>query len=226
MLFPAVLERTGITAFDLSKVIEGFVRHEDSLPRELRRHLNSLEERLLEKPMPSLDAIAIHMNLSSAGLPPIPASQKHENSTGQNRDIMSPKRPCTEYMSVLVERNSFTLPVKDRLLALTNLKSKLPPPALQSAFASPTRPSPGGGGETCVETGIDIFFGKINKLAVVRVNGMIERLQQSQQHIREDVYSLFQQVLIQRTYLFFNRHIDQILLCCLYGIAKVWRLLH
>ena len=48
MLFPAVLERTGITAFDLCKVIESFIRHEDSLPRELRRHLNSLEERLLE----------------------------------------------------------------------------------------------------------------------------------------------------------------------------------
>lgn len=48
MLFPAVMERTGITAFDLSKVIESFIRHEESLPRELRRHLNSLEERLLE----------------------------------------------------------------------------------------------------------------------------------------------------------------------------------
>ncbi|KAK9152449.1 hypothetical protein Syun_010758 [Stephania yunnanensis] len=48
MLFPVVLERTGITAFDLSKVIESFIRHEESLPRELRRHLNSLEERLLE----------------------------------------------------------------------------------------------------------------------------------------------------------------------------------
>lgn len=48
MTFPAVLEPTGITAFDLSKVIEYFVRHEDTLPRELKRHLNSIEERLLE----------------------------------------------------------------------------------------------------------------------------------------------------------------------------------
>lgn len=48
LMFPAVLERTGITAFDLSKVIESFVRHEETLPRELKRHLNSLEERLLE----------------------------------------------------------------------------------------------------------------------------------------------------------------------------------
>lgn len=111
MLFPAVLERTGITAFDLSKVIESFIRHEESLPRELRRHLNSLEERLLEsmvwekgssmynslivarpalsaeinrlallaEPMPSLDAIAIHVNMSCGSL-----QQKHEAAPGND----------------------------------------------------------------------------------------------------------------------------------------------
>ncbi|KAK4253867.1 hypothetical protein QN277_010487 [Acacia crassicarpa] len=254
MLFPAVLERTGITAFDLSKVIESFIRHEDSLPRELRRHLNSLEERLLEsmvwekgssmynsltvarpslsseitrlgllaEPMPSLDAIATHINFSCGGLPPGPSLQKPETLPSQNGDIRSPKRLCTEYRSVLAERNSFTSPVKDRLLPFSNLKSKLPPP-LQSAFASPTRPNPGGGGETCAETGINIFFGKIVKLAAVRISGMVERLQLSQQ-IRENVYCLFQQILNQRTSLFFNRHIDQIILCCFYGIAKISQL--
>ncbi|KAI4323576.1 hypothetical protein L6164_023171 [Bauhinia variegata] len=255
MLFPAVLERTGITAFDLSKVIESFIRHEDSLPRELRRHLNSLEERLLEsmvwekgssmynsltvarpalsaeinrlgllaEPMPSLDAIAMHINFSCGGLPPVPSLQKLENSPSKNGDTRSPKRPCTEYRNVLAERNSFTSPVKDRLLPFSNVKSKLPPPPLQSAFASPTRPNPGGGGETCAETGINIFFGKIVKLAAVRVSGMVERLQLSQQ-IRENVYCLFQQILNQRTSLFFNRHIDQIILCCFYGVAKISQL--
>ncbi|XP_038690014.1 retinoblastoma-related protein-like isoform X2 [Tripterygium wilfordii] len=250
MLFPAVLDRTGITAFDLSKVIESFIRHEESLPRELRRHLNSLEERLLEsmvwekgssmynsltvakpslsaeinhlgllaEPMPSLDAIAMHINFSSGGLPAVPSFQKDETCPGQNGDIRSPKRLCTDYRSVLVERNSFTSPVKDRLLAFSNLKSKLPP--LQSAFASPTRPSPSGGGETCAETGINIFFSKINKLAAVRINGMVERLQLSPQ-IRESVYCLFQQILGRQTSLFFNRHIDQIILCCFYGVAKI-----
>lgn len=113
MMFPAVLEKTGITAFDLSKVIEGFVRHEDTLPRELKRHLNSLEERLLEsmawekgssmynslivarpalsveinrlgllaEPMPSLDAIAAHHNISLGGLPPLPF-QKQDRLQG------------------------------------------------------------------------------------------------------------------------------------------------
>nr|AFJ64573.1 retinoblastoma-related protein [Brassica juncea] len=251
MLFPAVLERTGITAFDLCKVIESFIRHEDSLPRELRRHLNSLEERLLEsmvwekgssmynslivarpllaleinrlgllaEPMPSLDAIAALINFSE-GLNHAPSVQKHETCPGQNGDIKSPKRQCTDYRSILVERNSFTSPVKDRLLAFGNVKSKMLPPPLQSAFASPTRPNPGGGGETCAETGINIFFTKINKLAAVRINGMVERLQLSQQ-IRESVYRLFQHVLAQRTSLLFNRHIDQIILCCFYGVAKI-----
>ncbi|XP_009618088.1 retinoblastoma-related protein 1 isoform X3 [Nicotiana tomentosiformis] len=252
MLFPAVLERTGITAFDLSKVIESFIRHEESLPRELRRHLNSLEERLLEsmvwekgssmynslavakpslaaeinrtgllaEPMPSLDAIAMHINLSSGSLPPLPSLHKNNLApNGQIGDIRSPKKVCSEYRSVLVERNSFTSPVKDRFLALNNIKSKFPPPALQSAFASPTRPNPGGGGETCAETAINVFFGKIVKLAAVRINGMIERLQLSQQ-IRETVYCLFQKILSQRTSLFFNRHIDQIILCSFYGVAK------
>ncbi|KAK3015221.1 hypothetical protein RJ639_006859 [Escallonia herrerae] len=255
MLFPAVLERIGITAFDLSKVIESFIRHEDSLPRELRRHLNSLEERLLEsmvwekgssiynsltvarsalsaeinrlgflaEPMPSLDAIAIHVNMSCGGLPPVPSLHKHELYSGQNGDIWSPKRLCTEYRSALVERNSFTSPVKDRLLALNNLKAKLPPPALQSAFASPSRPNLGGEGEMCAETAISVFFGKIVKLAAVRINGMVERLQLSQQ-TRENVYCLFQQILSQQTALFFNRHIDQIILCCLYGVAKISQL--
>ncbi|XP_040968215.1 retinoblastoma-related protein isoform X5 [Gossypium hirsutum] len=258
MLFPTVLGRTGITAFDLSKVIESFIRHEKSLPRELKRHLNSLEERLLEsmvwdkgsslyntlivarpalsseinrlgllaEPMPSLDAIAMHINFSG-GIPTVPSLQKHETSPsnfgslilGQNGDVRSPKRQCTDYRSVLVERNSFTSPAKDRLLAFSDLR-KAP---LQSVFASPTRPNPVGGGETCAETGINIFFSKINKLAAVWINGMVERLQLSQE-IRESVYFLFQQILSQRTSLFFNHHIDQIILCCLYVVAKLSQL--
>ncbi|KAK7261728.1 hypothetical protein RIF29_28046 [Crotalaria pallida] len=255
MLFPAVLERTGITAFDLSKVIESFIRHEESLPRELRRHLNSLEERLLEsmvwekgssmynslavakpalsaeinrllllaEPMPSLDEIAMHINFSCGGLPPLPSVPKTETSPTKNGDIRSPKQLCTEYRNVLADRNIFTSPVKDRLLPFSNLKSKLPPPPLQSAFASPTKPNPGGGGETFAETGINIFFTKITKLGAVRISGMVERLQLSQQ-IREIVYCLFQKILNQWTSLFFNRHIDQIILCCLYGVAKISQL--
>ncbi|KAJ8466552.1 hypothetical protein OPV22_029104 [Ensete ventricosum] len=249
LMFPAVLERTGITAFDLSKVIESFVRHEETLPRELKRHLNSLEERLLEsmawekgssmyntlivarpalsaeinrlgllaEPMPSLDAIAGSYNVSAAVLS-LPF-QKQEHSPDQNGDTISPKKACNDYRNVLVERNFLASPVKDR--AFNSPKSKLPP--LQSAFASPTRPSPTGGGETCAETGTNIFFNKIVKLAAIRIKSLSERLQLSQQ-ILERVYCLIQQILTHRTALFFNRHIDQLILCSFYGVAKISQL--
>lgn len=44
--FPAVLERLALPAFDLCKLVGPFVRHEPTLPRELKRHLFSIEERV------------------------------------------------------------------------------------------------------------------------------------------------------------------------------------
>ncbi|KAM0934796.1 putative transcription repressor RB family [Dioscorea sansibarensis] len=250
LMFPAVLERAGITAFDLSKVIESFVRHEETLPRELKRHLNSLEERLLEsmawekgssmynslivarpalsaeinrlgllaEPMPSLDAIAIHLNMPTVCFPP---PTKWESFSDQNGEVRSPKRLCSEYRNVLAERNSFTSPVKECLSTFNCLKPKLP--HLQSAFASPTRPNPAAGGEMCAETGINIFFSKIVKLVAIRIRSMCERLQLPQE-ILERVYTLIQHILSQHAALFFNRHIDQLILCSFYGVAKISQL--
>ncbi|KAF3781853.1 Retinoblastoma-related protein [Nymphaea thermarum] len=250
MMFPAVLERTGITAFDLSKVIESFVRHEETLPRELKRHLNSLEERLLEslawergssmynslivakpslgaeinrlgllaEPMPSLDAIALQQNITAGSLQPPPAPQKHE-TLSDNQASTSPKKVISDPVGVLLERNSFTSPVKERLVSFSCFKTKFPPP-LQSAFASPTRPNPAEAGETCAETGINVFFRKVLKLAAIRIKSLCERLQQPNT-VMESVYSLIQQILDRQTALFFNRHIDQLILCSLYGVSKI-----
>ncbi|XP_031486924.1 retinoblastoma-related protein-like [Nymphaea colorata] len=250
MMFPAVLERTGITAFDLSKVIESFVRHEETLPRELKRHLNTLEERLLEslawergssmynslivakpslgaeinrlgllaEPMPSLDAIALQQNITAGSLQPLPALQKHETSF-DNHASTSPKKVISDPAGVLLERNSFTSPVKEHLVSFSCFKTKLQPP-LQSAFASPTRPNPAEAGETCAETGINVFFRKVLKLAAIRIKSLCERLQQPNT-VMGCVYSLIQQILDRQTALFFNRHIDQLILSSLYGVSKI-----
>ncbi|KMZ75895.1 Retinoblastoma-related protein [Zostera marina] len=241
IMFPDVLERTGITAFDLSKVIESYVRHEETLPRELKRHLNTFEEHLLESlawekgssmynsliiarpslsetinrlglladPMPSLDSITTIYNISNGRLSSsLPIKRDSLDVTGE---IQSPKRLCTERS--LVERNSFTSPVKSKL------------PHLQSAFATPTRPNPAGGGETYAETGIHIFFTKILKLAANRIKSLCEKMQLLQSpKIRERVYFLIKQILNQQTFLFFNRHIDQLVLCSFYGVAKISQL--
>ena len=46
--FLQILEQTWIIAFDLSEVTETFVRHKETLQRELKRHLNPLEGRIFD----------------------------------------------------------------------------------------------------------------------------------------------------------------------------------
>uniref|UniRef100_A0ACD5WYE8 Uncharacterized protein n=2 Tax=Avena sativa TaxID=4498 RepID=A0ACD5WYE8_AVESA len=246
MMLPAVLESTGLTAFDLSKIIENFVRHEESLPRELKRHLNSLEEQLLEsmawekgsslynslvvarpslapeinrlgllaEPMPSLDDIVAQQNIHPEDLPATP-SKKRAAGPDDNGDDQSPKRLCNESRSTLVDQNLQTPPPKQSHM-LTKWHN------LQSTFASPTVNNPVGGNEKCAEVGVHIFFSKILKLAAIRIRNLCERLQHVGQ--TECVYNIFKQILDQQTALFFNRHIDQLILCSLYGVAKVSQL--
>ncbi|KAM0863929.1 hypothetical protein ACQ4PT_044256 [Festuca glaucescens] len=248
MMFPAVLESTGLTAFDLGKIIENFVRHEESLPRELKRHLNSLEEQLLEsmvwekgsslynslvvarpslameinrlgllaEPMPSLDDIVAHQNIHPVDLPATP-SKKRAAGPDDNGDAKSPKRLCNESRNTFVNQNLQTPPPKQNQM----LKAKWHP--LQSTFASPTVNNPVGGNEKCAELGVNIFFSKILKLAAIRIRNLCERLRHVEQ--TERVYNIFKQILDQQTSLFFNRHIDQIILCSLYGVAKVSQLM-
>eukprot|EP01018_Ginkgo_biloba_P033472 Gb_14616 [translate_table: standard] len=263
MIFPAVLEPIGITAFDLSKVIESFVRHEETLPRELKRHLNTLEERLLESlawekgssmynslivakpglaaeinclglladPMPLLDTIAMHLNPSSKGVQLPPSTQGFRSASDQ--DLTSPSSPPRQATSLLAASNGTAVgvfgfhsclvsPAKPHFSASLIPNSKLQPP-LQSAFASPQRPSLARGGETCAETGINVFFKKVLKLAAIRIKNLCERLRRPD-HFMEQVYRLFQHMLNHETSLFFNRHIDQLILCSFYGVSKVCHL--
>ncbi|MCH81063.1 retinoblastoma-related protein 1-like, partial [Trifolium medium] len=64
---------------------------------------------------------------------------------------------------------------------------------------------------------------EIIMLGAVRIKSMVEMLGLSQQ-IRENVYRLFQRILHQHTSLFFDRHIDHIILCCFCAAAKISKL--
>jgi retinoblastoma-like protein 1 len=63
--FPVVLERLGLPAFDMSKLIGTFVRHipADAVPRELKRHLFAIEEKILEAQV-GLHAAALRQSFS------------------------------------------------------------------------------------------------------------------------------------------------------------------
>ncbi|EFJ10031.1 hypothetical protein SELMODRAFT_451523 [Selaginella moellendorffii] len=185
LAFPAVLEPTGITAFDLSKVIESFVRHEPTLPRELKRHLNSIEERLLES--------------------------------------MAWEKGSSMYNSLVVAKPRFAPDIRRLELISEPLRTLEPliPSYSQGGTSkgedmaaesnSPT--------EAMHEIVMVVFFQKVLKLAASRIKVLCERLMQPS-FVVEHIFQVVEYAL-NRTTIFFNRHIDQILLCSTYGVCKV-----
>jgi retinoblastoma-like protein 1 len=190
MMFPAVLENTGLTAFDLSKIIENFVRHEETLPRELKRHLNSLEEQLLES-MAWEKGSSLYNSLIVAR----PSLASEINRLGLLAEPMPSLDELVARQNVLVEGLPAT-PSKKRVAApddntdprspkrlcnesrntVVERNLQTPPPKqshivsanlkakchpLQSTFASPTVSNPVGGNDKCADITVQIFFSKV-----------------------------------------------------------------
>ncbi|CAL1387170.1 unnamed protein product [Linum trigynum] len=235
LLFPTILEQSDITAFELVEVLQCFLRHEESMPCELRMHLESLKERLLEstvweagslmydslevaEPMYvsevarlraigrlpyinfSLDAIVARIHLSSV--------LKHEMTHG----------PCTDLRSGVVEQGSRASRVTDHVPSVI-------PTSLHCAFARPRDPCPGREFAMCADMAIDAFLKEIKKLASVRICGMAEELEKEHRNFNVEVCrKLFNEILYRRTALFFNLHIDAILICCFFLTSKITRL--
>lgn len=269
--FPAVLDRMGITAFDLNKVIENFVRHEGTLPRELKRHLNSIEERLLEmlawakgssmynsliiaephlkseicqlgllaEPMPSLELLKSQRSLPLTSRKTTSYALSWLNDldhNGSDRTVCADEvhglqLPSTS-ASIFPIREDVTVatahvspivssPMEVQSSAFSSLTASdaLAQLPWHSAFASPQKQNLGGG-ETSAETSISVFFQKVLKLAAIRIKLFSEALNKPI-HLMEEIYKLFEQLLHRETHLFFDRHIDQIILCCLFGVCKV-----
>eukprot|EP01018_Ginkgo_biloba_P003541 Gb_26070 [translate_table: standard] len=263
VIFSDILQLIGITAFDLSKMIEDFVKHDESFPRELKQWLNSVEERIVESmawekgssmynslivanlglaaeikhlgllsgPMPALDAIAVKHNLSSEGFSLADTTKTVEASSDENTGAPSlPPRtastsPATSIgvvVRISCNKSCIVSSTKEKPSDSSGVnKSQLLP--LQSACISSQRTNPTGGSEDCAEIIISNFFQKVLSLATIRIKSLCEQLQQPH-HVTRKVCDLVQHLLIHRTSLFFNRHIDQLILCSMYAISKVCHL--
>ncbi|KAH9791519.1 retinoblastoma-related protein 1 [Citrus sinensis] len=221
ILFPSILERAGITAFDMCKVIESFIRHEDSLPRELMRHLNSLEETMLE---------SMVWEKGSSLYNPLIASRPDLQEEIKRLKLLAEPMPSLHEISMNNHVASGVLAYQHNLhkhkpstgnngmKRLCDENGKL----FISIYSPVQSKTPKDGGIK-MDAAVTFLFNKMTKLGAVRINSMAERLKLSQQ-IREKTYLLFRQILVEKTYLFFNRHIDLIILCCFCGVAKINKL--
>ncbi|CAM6090760.1 unnamed protein product [Calypogeia fissa] len=184
---------------------------------------------LLAEPIPPVDNLTQHMpqlsgnaqrdsdgaagegSVTPSSPPKAATSPCHVNGTSAHINGVGDQ--AANLLSLVKERPSafsaFTSPAKSR-----------PQPPLQTVFASPQKPGPPGGGETCADTVITVFILKVLKLAAVRMKDLCERLHLPNQ-VWQQVYHTMKNLVEKETTLFFNRHIDQMILCTIYGVCRV-----
>jgi len=295
MPFPAILERLGLKAFDIFKIIQCFVKHEPTLPREVKRHLISIEEQVVES-LAWAEGSSLYPTLIAA------KAQLDATSKRRSQQLNRPQRKRTLFAaendsnvsdSPLVDTAtpSGLAKLKTRVSSILHTSSARPPVSPRktnlagsspsrhgmrcsqpvspigstpnSAFhvvASPApkrlRTGPGGGDSaapaspaplqrsslpSAISSAIEVpsggdspvvllmrdFFKKATIIAAMRLAQLCESLDFAPFDHRDvlgKVYSVVKLAIMDRTHMLYGRHLDQLLLCALYGTCKVLRL--
>ncbi|CAI5957116.1 unnamed protein product [Closterium sp. NIES-65] len=231
--FPAVLAPAGVSAFDMDKVMEGFVRYEEGLPGELKRHLNACDERILEslawEKGSSLYVTVVaarrHLLAEVRRLQLLPEGEeglvgrlmgrgvggKGGGGDGERGDG-TPESKGSDEAQASFPAFSPMKPQNKREFA--HLHSSFTTP-FQRASAAAAPP-----GESRSEMLFNQFCQKVLKLAVVRVRSLCERLRLTAA-VSEMVFRVVEHAVEGEVQLLFCRHLDQIILSSVYGVCKV-----
>ena len=81
-------------------------------------------------------------------------------------------------------------------------------------------PPAGSPGDATARNALRVFFAKVMRTSARRLADLCERLHLPQE-LTKAAYDLATRVVYEHTSLLYNRHLDQILLCAVYGVCKV-----
>ena len=280
--FPAIPRLLGLDAFDVSSIIEPFVRADTTMPREVKKHFNALEETIMETLAWSKGSSLFgFMRAAESGyLPPRPAAAALAAVSGaaDSPGATAPVSPGGDTKVIKRER-SFSVAAVGAEAASHDEKSPEASPSNSSggaggdkgdhiaAFSTPLKgattparpgqakprlsmggsdaaPLPkrfvrpgsntravqpssnsnstevGAPADPAVVNSLRVFFAKVMRLSARRLADLCERLSLPPA-LTQQSYALTEHALYEHTTLLYNRHLDQILLCAVYGACKV-----
>uniref|UniRef100_UPI0039FDE1C4 Retinoblastoma-associated protein n=1 Tax=Homo sapiens TaxID=9606 RepID=UPI0039FDE1C4 len=174
--FPWILNVLNLKAFDFYKVIESFIKAEGNLTREMIKHLERCEHRIME---------------SLAWLSDSPLFDLIK----QSKDREGP----TDHLESACPLN---LPLQNNHTAADMYLEPVRAPKKKS-------------------TSLSLFYKKVYRLAYLRLNTLCERLLSEHPELEHIIWTLFQHTLQNEYELMRDRHLDQIMMCSMYGICKV-----
>ncbi|KAM6288580.1 retinoblastoma-associated protein isoform 3-T3 [Spheniscus humboldti] len=199
--FPWILNVFDLKAFDFYKVIESFIKAEPSLTREMIKHLERCEHRIMESLAWQSGSPLFHL---------IKQSKEREGQTDQ------PEPPST--LNLPLQHNHTAADLY--LSPVRSPKKKAPPLSATSTpdgqpAATPQTQKPQK------STSLSLFYKKVYLLAYLRLHTLFFRLLSEHPDLEPLIWTLFQHTLQNEYELMRDRHLDQIMMCSMYGICKV-----
>lgn len=197
--FPWILEVFEIQPYDFYKVLESFIRAEPILTKEIVKHLQSIEIQILEclawkAGSPLFDLLYDSIPAS----PPDLVTAEVTNAASSADMYLSPMRP----------------PLRSRGVSpggiVPSLSQNPVPPHSNPDMAPVPRRS----------HSLQIFLNKVSRLGFHRLQQLCNLLGMAKD-LQHKIWTCFEYCITRKPDLLKNRHLDQIMLCSLYGICKV-----
>ncbi|KAF4025595.1 hypothetical protein G4228_017607 [Cervus hanglu yarkandensis] len=201
--FPWILNVFNLKAFDFYKVIESFIKAEANLTREMIKHLERCEHRIMESlawlsDSPLFDLIKQAKDREGPG-------DHFEPASTLNLPLQNNHTAADMYLS----------PVRSP-------KKKGSTPRVNSTPNSEAQATPAFQTQKPLKsTSLSLFYKKVYRLAYLRLNTLCARLLSDHPELEHIIWTLFQHTLQNEYELMRDRHLDQIMMCSMYGICKV-----
>ncbi|XP_063190366.1 retinoblastoma-associated protein isoform X2 [Chroicocephalus ridibundus] len=201
--FPWILSVFDLKAFDFYKVIESFIKAEPSLTREMIKHLERCEHRIME---------SLAWQSGSPLFDLIKQSKEREGQSDQPEPTSTLNLPLQHNHTAA---DLYLSPVRSpkRKASGPSPSATSTPDAQPSANPQTQKPQK--------STSLSLFYKKVYLLAYLRLRTLFFRLLSEHPDLEPLIWTLFQHTLQNEYELMRDRHLDQIMMCSMYGICKV-----
>lgn len=184
-------------------MIESFIKAEANLTREMIKHLERCEHRIME---------------SLAWLSDSPLFDLIKQAKDREGPVDHFEPACT--LNLPLQNNHtaadmYLSPVRSpKKKASTPRANSTPNSEAQATSAFQTQ-------KPLKSTSLSLFYKKVYRLAYLRLNTLCARLLSDHPELEHIIWTLFQHTLQNEYELMRDRHLDQIMMCSMYGICKV-----
>uniref|UniRef100_A0A8C5QSA3 RB transcriptional corepressor 1 n=1 Tax=Leptobrachium leishanense TaxID=445787 RepID=A0A8C5QSA3_9ANUR len=182
--FPWILEVFELKAFDFLKLIESFIKSEPSLSRDVIKHLERCEHRIME---------CLAWQSDSPLFDLIKQAKDHEGSVDHREGTSTLQQPLQHNHTAADLYLSPSRPNSQTTVSVTVSNSN-------GLNASPPQQK---------SKSLSLFYKKVYRLAYMRLNSLCSRLLSDHQDLEPVIWTLFQHTLQHEYELMKDRHLDQ-----------------